>query len=293
MNSNAHTQAHAVDFGTPNLVSGEWNEGLANEIRPDERRGLAGGFLHGVTVLRGGAPRKTLAPAALPISSNNVVVLQEFADAHMQPDMSYEQCYKVGTEHHERVSARSFPPSHGMLRRTQDQPIGQMGEPGTVLYTFDNLKPDLSGEALTNDVGGRPAERRGTRGGFKRGRTVWSGGLARISSARAPEIVNSGTVLFVSEDASMLPDVSQLPGTDEYERRSRQGSFEHGDLHVSFKPWDAESWEELGQVKGYRRCAPGHYASGSSVLGGVHLGPKEYSPDFQIFRSMPLAAAAM
>jgi len=263
-----------MDYGLPNLTLHEWNEGLVNDIgaRPEERRGLEGGFTHGVTIFRGGVPHHKYSVGELE-TVNRGTVLGTFPN--LKPNMNYEESYKPGTAFRERQGMRSM---WRMPRKSQDQPIEKELDHGKVLHHYPHLKPDLSWEVQTNVVGGRPMERRGVNGGFKRGRPIWSGGCAR-DMPMDKEIMNHGTILFRSSEPHMMPDRSHLPaakiGTED-ERSGRHGSFEHGDPHLHFDLPTREQWMEKGQVNISRRCSQGHFASGCTVMAGGSLGPKGY-----------------
>ena len=85
------------------------------------------------------------------------------------------------------------------------------------------------------------------------------------------EITNRGTVLFTTDElhADRGHDGMVKPGTTD-ERYSRIGSFEHGDAHLRYQSAaDALKWHEAGQKSSsIRRCAPGHYNAGVTILGG-------------------------
>ena len=89
------------------------------------------------------------------------------------------------------------------------------------------LKPDLSYLPTYNDVGGRPNERRGTRGSFTPGVRIMSGGVRRDVPLETK--INPGKVLFESD--KLKPDTSGEPRTNAVrptERLGTRGGFSPG-----------------------------------------------------------------
>ena len=100
---------------------------------------------------------------------------------------------------------------------------------GKVLFVSSTLKPDLSGEARTNAVGGRPTERLGS-SRFTPGAKTFRGGAPRHVPLEAGT-VDPGTVLFVS--SVHRPDLSysarnNAVGGRPNERLGSRGSFTPG-----------------------------------------------------------------
>ncbi|CAN0459967.1 unnamed protein product, partial [Discosporangium mesarthrocarpum] len=149
------------------------------------------------------------------------------------PDLSFLPKYNdIGGRPDERWGARgSFTPG---LRtwaggRPRDVPLEKDINHGTVLFTSTKLKPDLSGEALTNVAGGRPSERLGTRGSFTSGAKVWLGGVPR--DVPIEKEIDHGTVLFTSSE--LKPDLrgearTNVVGGRPDERFGTRGSFTRG-----------------------------------------------------------------
>ncbi len=102
--------------------------------------------------------------------------------------------------------------------------------PGVILATYPMLKPrmDFSGP-MTNDVGGRPTERRGVSGGVIRGLPVMSGGCPR--EVPLPTPIDSGMVL--ERYPELKKNVKEIIGTNDMggrpdERLGAYGSFTKG-----------------------------------------------------------------
>lgn len=115
-----------------------------------------------------------------------------------EPDMSYLHRFNdVGGRPDERLGTKgAFLPGVQVMAGgpARDVPLDAEIHPGNVLHTFPGLKPDTSGEARTNVVGGRPGERLGSRGGFVRRIRAWSGGEPRDVPA-GREVLDHGIVL--------------------------------------------------------------------------------------------------
>lgn len=221
---------------SPNLVAStaalittvEGNNAVGG--RPDERRGLRGGYSHGVIIFAGGIPHDVKPPKEL----NHGTVLATCPD--LRCDDSHELQIKPGTEDERVGRGYSFnytPALHS------DVPV-QLQElnHGTVLHTFDNLKPDLSYEGSTNII--RPTERVSKKGGFIAGVRVLRGGPAR--DVRPPrDLSNHGTVLAVYPDLK-CDDSHELqikPGTED-ERVGRGYSFNYTPALHSEMPVERE-----------------------------------------------------
>lgn len=242
--------------------------------RPDERRGTQGSFKPGVRIMSGGPARD------VPLEADQVdrgTVL--FVSSTLKPDMS-GQARTNATRPDERLGSHGrFSP--GSQRRwlggaPRDVPVERdQVDRGTVLFVSSTLKPDVSGEARANAV--RPDERLGSRGGFTPGARRWLGGLPR--DIPLPRMRPEGTVLF--ESAACKPDLSgegqtNVSGGRDDERQGRMGSFEHGIVEAAGGPLHMPSasksalWSEAGQRKenAFRRCGPGHFVAGVSILSG-------------------------
>ncbi len=103
-------------------------------------------------------------------------------------------------------------------------------DPGVVLATYPMLKPrmDYSGP-MTNDVGGRPTERRGVSGGVIRNLPVMSGGCPR--EVPLPTPIDPGMVL--ERYPELKKNVKEIVGTNDVggrpdERLGIYGSFTKG-----------------------------------------------------------------
>ena len=86
--------------------------------------------------------------------------------------------------------------------------------------TTPGVKPDLSYLPTFNDVGGRPNERRGTRGSFTPGVRIMSGGERRDVPLEVK--IDPGNVLFVSN--TLKPDLSGEARTNALRPTERLGS---------------------------------------------------------------------
>lgn len=168
-------------------------EARTNAVRPTERLGSRGSFTPGVRCFLGGKPRDV----PLEAETNPGTVLFTYPD--LRPDTSDEaHTNVVGGRPTERLGSRgSFTP--GLKRMLggvpRDVPLEQKINPGTILFTYPHMKPDLSGEARINAV--RPTERLGTRGSFTPGvKRVWLGGTPRDVPPEAD--MNHGTILCTS-----------------------------------------------------------------------------------------------
>ncbi|CAM9540070.1 unnamed protein product, partial [Hapterophycus canaliculatus] len=250
--------------------------------RPNERFGTRGSFTRGVRIMSGGPPRDMPFEAATgPTSPGKVLSV---SSVH-KPDLSGElRANVVGGRPNERLGARgSFTP--GVRRWAGGEPREvpverETVDHGKVLFVSSGHKSDTTYSALTNIAGGRPTERLGARGSFTPGVRHWAGGEPR--DIPLPRVRDPGTVIFVSSSEGLRPSTSyagetNVSGGREYERRGRLGSFEHGVVEVAGGPLrmpsnserERELWHEGGQKENrYRRCGPGHFVAGVSILSG-------------------------
>ncbi|CAN0024557.1 unnamed protein product [Laminaria digitata] len=167
-----------------------------------------------------------------------------------KPCLRYLHAFNdVGGRPDERLGSRgSFTPgvrimSGGQRPHEQEQmPPPETADDthrGKVLFVSKTLKPNLSDEARTNVVGGRPTERLGTRGSFTPGsKKRFLGGTPR-DMPLGTETINPGTVLFVS--STHKPDLSGVPSTNVVggrptERWGSRGSFTPGARVMSGGP---------------------------------------------------------
>lgn len=194
--------------------------------RPEERYGVKGSFTPGVRIVSGGQSRNV--PLEEEINHGKVL----FVSAALKPDMSGEaRTNVIGGRPTERLGSRgSFTPGgrRWLGGSPRDVPLEAEIDHGKVLFVSKTLKPDLSGEARTNQV--RPDERLGSRGGFTPGVRIMSGGPSRADGPLEVEF-NHGTVLFVSP--TLKPDTSDeartnVVGGRPTERLGSRGSFTPG-----------------------------------------------------------------
>eukprot|EP00752_Nemacystus_decipiens_P014151 g12583.t1 len=247
--------------------------------RPDERRGTRGSFTRGVCIMFGGPPRE------MPLDTELVYhgkVL--FVSPTLKPDFSgIPRANTVGGRPTERLGVRGgfTPGAKSFLGGApRDVPLeAEFLDHGKLLFVSSVLKPDMSGEARTN--GARPMERLGSRGGFTPGARRWLGERPRdVPPAR---VLDPGTVIFRSSKpvqpnvSAIVAEETNFAGGREDERCRRLGTFEHGivkatggPLHMpSNSPREVELWHEGGQKENkYRRCGPGHFVAGVSILSG-------------------------
>lgn len=155
-----------------------------------------------------------------------------------KPCMSHVHAFNhVGGRPDERLGSRgSFTPgvrimSGGQRAREQVPPetFNDDTHRGKVLFVSSTLKPDLSSEARTNVIGGRPTERLGVRGSFTPGsKKRFLGGTPRDMPLGAGTI-SPGEVLFVS--SIHKPDMSgeaRVNAVRPDERLGSRGSFTPG-----------------------------------------------------------------
>lgn len=193
--------------------------------RPEERHGMKGSFTPGVRIVSGGQSRNV--PLETEINRGTVL----FESATLKPDMSAEaRTNVVGGRPTERLGFHgSFTPGSRRWLGGSPRyvPLEAEIDHGKVLFVSKTLKPDLSGEARTNQV--RPAERLGSRGRFTAGVRIMSGGPSRDVPLETE--CNPGKVLFVS--STLIPDMSDEARTNviggrPMERLGSRGSFTPG-----------------------------------------------------------------
>eukprot|EP00903_Cladosiphon_okamuranus_P012318 g11550.t1 len=152
------------------------------------------------------------------------------------PDLSYLPTFNVaGGRPTERRGLRgSFTCGVRIMSGgpARDVPLlAEAVDHGKVLFVSSTLKPDLSGEARTNAVGGRPSERLGSRGRFTPGaKSTFLGGGRRHVPVET-RTVDPGNVLFVSSvhkpDLSFSTTTNAVGGRPS-ERLGSRGSFTTG-----------------------------------------------------------------
>lgn len=231
MDNNDDTHRGKVLFVSKTLKPDLSGEARTNVVggRPTERLGVRGSFTPGSKKrFLGGTPRDM--PIGATINPGKVL----FVSSTHKPDMSGEARVNA-VRPDERLGSRgSFTPG---VRVMSGGPRGRDGAPAkatcnhdggaVVLHVSTTLKPDLSGEAGYNAVGGRPTERLGSRGSFTPGGRAWLGGAPRDVPLEAS--VNPGKVLFVS--SVHKPDLSGEARTNAVrpdERLGTRGSFTPG-----------------------------------------------------------------
>eukprot|EP00903_Cladosiphon_okamuranus_P012313 g11545.t1 len=246
--------------------------------RPDERCGTHGSFTRGVRIMSGGPAREM--PLEADVVDHGKVL---FVSSTLKPDLSGEaRTNTAAGRPTERLGSSRFTPGAKTFRggAPRDVPLeAEILDHGKVLFVSSTLKPDMSGEARTNAV--RPTERLGSRGRFTPGARRWLGGQPR-DVPLAP-LCDPGTVIFESpklaqQDLSaVVAEETDVAGGRGDERHGRLGSFEHGiveiaggPLHMPYNsPRELELWHEGGQKENkYRRCGPGHFVAGVSILAG-------------------------
>lgn len=191
--------------------------------RPDERLGLCGSFTPGVPIIAGGPSRDV--PLEPEIDHGTVL----FTYPELKPDMSHEARTNPVRPTERLGSTSSFTPGAkrwlGGLPRNVS--LEKEIDHAAVLFTYPELKPDMSCEAHTNAV--RPTERWGSKGSFTPGAKRWLGGLPRNVSLEKK--IDPGTILFTYPD--LKPDMSREARTNATrpdERLGTTGSFTRPDI---------------------------------------------------------------
>ena len=153
-----------------------------------------------------------------------------------KPDLSYLPTFNVaGGRPDERCGTRgSF--THGVRIMSggpaREVPLdAEAVDHGEVLFMSSTHKPDRSGEARTNAVGGRPTERLGS-SRFTPGAKTFRGGAPRDVPLEA-EFLDHGKVLFVS--SVHKPDMSGEARTNAVRPTERLGS--HGRFTPGARRW--------------------------------------------------------
>eukprot|EP00752_Nemacystus_decipiens_P007193 g6442.t1 len=188
-------------------------EARTNAVRPTERLGSGGRFIPGARRWLGGRPRDV--PLEAEITDHGKVL--SVSSIH-KPDLSYLPTFIVaGGRPDERCGTRGSFTSG--VRIMPGGPAREMSldaetvDHGKVLFVSSIIKPDLSREACTNVVGGRPTERLGSRGGFTPGARRWLGGEPRdIPAGR--ETTDHGIVLFPRQQRLEPSPVGDRVGGD-------------------------------------------------------------------------------
>ncbi|CAM9661514.1 unnamed protein product [Choristocarpus tenellus] len=242
-----------------------------NDVRTDERFGTRGFMIPGRQRWLGGEP------SDVPLEQEVDHGILLATSSVYKPDLSGEvHTNIVGGRPTERLGMQgSFTPGRRQWRggEARDVPLEKDIDHGTVLFTSSVYKPDLSREARTNVVGGRPTERLGTRGSFNPERRLWLGGEPR--DVPLEKELDHGKVLFYS--TKYTPDMSgegetNIIGGRPDERQGRHGSFEQG-THVppvQMLTRDAAAlWVEAGQKENkFRRFTTSHFLAGVTILAG-------------------------
>lgn len=232
--------------------------------RPTERLGSRGSFTPGNRKrFLGGTPRDV--PLAAPINPGKVL----FVSSIHQPDLSGEARVNAVRPTERLGSHGRFTPgvrvmSGGPRPRSVDAPVKTSpnhGNGAVVLHVSTTLKPDMSGEARFNSVGGRPTERLGSRGSFTPGARAWLGGAP--GDVPLETGLNPGKVLFVSSvhKADLRGEAhTNLVGGRPTERLGSRGSFTPGARRwLGGEPRDVPAEREVedhGTVLFPRPCAP-------------------------------------